>query len=55
MITELRQRAYDGKWSVWGLVSIQRENPDDWADKNTPLQSRWIQLKVYDFVGDLVD
>ena len=56
--TEWKQRAYDQKWVLWGMIIDPNETEDDreWRHAN-PLVSQtpyiWVPMKVVDYLVEL--
>lgn len=50
MVTEWKQRAYDGKWVQWGYVVDPNEDLEFWLGKESLIPLRWVILGVYDFL-----
>lgn len=56
--TEYKQRAYDGKWQLLGLI-MDKDNAyevsNSEGNKITLIPEKWITLNVYDYELEIVD
>jgi hypothetical protein len=48
--TEFKQRAYDGKWVLYGLIPDPTLDINDFRGRELVFPMRWITLKVYDWI-----
>jgi len=56
--TEWKQREYDGKWQLLGLIMDQENSYTYFSETGAPytiVPERWITVKVYDLLMEIVD
>lgn len=48
--TEFKQREYDGKWVLYGLIPDPTLDINDFRGRELVFPMRWVTLKVYDWL-----
>lgn len=52
--TEWKQRPGDGAWVLWGKIPDPHADINYWRRLNIPVPQKWVQLKVYDYLAEIV-